>query len=160
MYHWSSPLDNFGPEECSLARKLCQRTGGHMLTTKIGSRLDQPVWPVAPGGLTGLWRCSRFGRSRPVWPVGLTGLTGPSRVRVQLEIFIDLDLVIWFLAGQVHPPYKYKGSRPIETFNRSKNISIHYFSIFLLPFRLSPNPSSSNLPSIVLPSSPWRLKAF
>ena len=31
-----SPLDNFDPEECSLARKLSQRTGGHMLTTKIG----------------------------------------------------------------------------------------------------------------------------
>ena len=65
MYHWSSPLDNFGPEECSLARKLCQRIGGHMLTTKIGrnwsDRYVQAVWPVdayvaglaRPTGLTG-----------------------------------------------------------------------------------------------------------
>jgi len=38
-----SPLDNFGSEEYSLARKLCQRTGGHMLTTKIGIRQYRPV---------------------------------------------------------------------------------------------------------------------
>ena len=144
MCYLSSALDNFGPEKCSLARKICQRTGGHMLTTKIGSRLDQPVWPVAPGGLTGLWRCSRSGRSRPVWPVGLTG---PSRVRVQLEIFIYLDLVIGFLAGQVHPPYKYKGPRPFEASNRSKyktNLLFHclYFYLSTLTF---PTPLSSVL---------------
>ena len=105
--------------------------GTRVLTTKIGSRLDQPVWPVAPGDLTGLWQCSRSGRSRLVWPVGLTGLTGPNRVRVQLEIFIDLDLVIGFLAGQVYPPYKYKGPRPIETSNRSKYINTLLFFIFI-----------------------------
>ena len=38
-----SPLDNFGSEECSLARKFYQRTGGHMLTTKIGIRQYRPV---------------------------------------------------------------------------------------------------------------------
>jgi len=73
-----------------------------------------------------------------VWPVWAfvanlaqpTGLTGPSRVWVQLEIFIDLDLVIRFLAGHVHPPYKYKGPQPIEASNWSKNTTIHYFSIF------------------------------
>ena len=29
-------LRQFWTEECSLARKLCQRTGGHMSMTKIG----------------------------------------------------------------------------------------------------------------------------
>ena len=38
-----STLDNFGLEECSLARKLYQRIGGHMLTTKIGIRQYRPV---------------------------------------------------------------------------------------------------------------------
>ena len=61
------------------------------------------------------------------------GLTGPSRVRVQLEIFIDLDLVIGFLAGQVHPPYKYKGPRPIEKSNRSKkHINTLLFFMFIV----------------------------
>ena len=68
--------------------------------------------------------------------MGLTGLTGPRGVRIQLEIFIDLDLLIGFLTGQVHPPYKYKGPRPIETSNRSKHINILLFVIlhyFCLP---------------------------
>ena len=92
-----------------------------VLTAKIGTnrsdRSDRAVSPV-----------------EALWPVrqGPTGLTGPDRVRVQLGFFIDLDLIIGFLAGQVHPPYKYKGSRPIETFNRSKNISIHYFSFMFI----------------------------
>ena len=86
-----------------------------------------------------------------------TGLTGPNRVRVQLEFFIDLDMVIGFLAGQVHPPYKYKGPQPIEASNRSKyktNLLFHclYFYLSTLAF---PTPLS-----IVLPSSPRRLKAF
>ena len=58
-------------------------------------------------------------------------LTGPSRVRVQLELFIDLDLLIAFLAGQVHAPYKYKGPRPIETSNRSKYINTLLFYLFI-----------------------------
>ena len=111
-----------------------------MLTTKIGKDQSdlyvQAVWPV------------------DVYVVGLarpTGLTGPSRVRVQLEIVIYLDLVIGFLAGQVHSPYKYKGSRPIKASNRSKykiNLLFHclYFYLSTLAF---PTPLSS-----VLPSSP------
>jgi hypothetical protein len=55
-------LINFDLEECSLARKLCQRTWGHMLTTKIGSRLDQPVWPVWPSGLTDLGAVASLAR--------------------------------------------------------------------------------------------------
>jgi hypothetical protein len=65
--------------------------------------------------------------------VGLTGLTGPRGVRIQLEIFIGLDLVIGFLAGQVHPPYKYKGPRPIEESNRSKT---HQYITFLYVYCL------------------------
>ena len=91
-----------------------------MLTTKIGKDQSdlyvQAVWPV------------------DVYVVGLarpTGLTGPSRVRVQLEIFIDLDLVIGFLVEQVHPPYKYKGPRPIEKSNRSKHINTLLFFMFI-----------------------------
>ena len=90
---------------------------------------------LAPTGLTERSDRSRYydlsGRDRPVWPVGPTGLTGPSRVRVQLGFFIDLDLVIGFLAGQVHPPYKYKGPRPIETYNRSKYINTLLFFMFI-----------------------------
>ena len=126
----------------------------YVLTTKIGSRLDQSVWSVAPGSLTGVWRCNWSGRSWPVWPLGQTG---PNRIRVQLEIFIDLDLVIGFLVGQVHPPYKYKGPRPIEASNRSKhktNLLFHclYFYLSILIFS---TPLSS-----VLPSSLRRLKTF
>ena len=51
----TSPLDNFGPEECSLARKLCQRTGGHMLTTKIGTT-------VGTGQTFSLNRSDQFGQ--------------------------------------------------------------------------------------------------
>ena len=51
------------------------------MTTKIGSRPDQPVCDAVAGlaqptGLTG----------------GFDGLTGQGRVVVQLEFFIDLDL--------------------------------------------------------------------
>ena len=49
-----------------------------------------------------------------------SGLTGPSGIQIQLGFLIDLDLIIGFLAGQVHPPYKYKGPRPIEASNQSK----------------------------------------
>ena len=84
-----------------------------LLTVKIGTnRSDRAVWRVEA-----LW---------PVWQ-GPTGLTGSGRVRVQLGFFIDLDLVIGFLTGQVHPPYKYKGPRPIETSNRSKYRTITTF---------------------------------
>ena len=76
-----------------------------------------------------------FRRSdRSTYVAGLarpTGLTGPSRVRVQLEIFIDLDFVIGFLAEQVHPPYKYKGPRPIDKSNRSKYINTLLFFMFI-----------------------------
>ena len=42
-----SPLDNFGSEECSLARKLCQRTGG--------AYVDNQNWhSTIPTGLTGM----------------------------------------------------------------------------------------------------------
>ena len=57
MHYSSSPLDNFGPEDYFLACKLCQKTGGHLLTTKIGTkpiRLGQAVRPVTLGGLTDL----------------------------------------------------------------------------------------------------------
>jgi len=53
---YSSPLDNFGPKEYFLARKLCQKTGGHMLMTKIGM--------TERTGLTGM--------HRPVRPVNVT----------------------------------------------------------------------------------------
>jgi len=45
---YSSPLDNFGPKEYFLARKLCQKIGGHMLMTKIGM--------TGRTGLTGMHR--------------------------------------------------------------------------------------------------------
>ena len=35
--------------------------GRNVLTTKIGSNLNRPVWPVCPGGLTGLGVCRRSG---------------------------------------------------------------------------------------------------
>ena len=95
-----------------------------VLTIKIGKdRSDwyvQVVWPVDVY-VVDLAR-----------PTSLTGMTGPSRVRVLLKIFIDLDLVIKFLAGQVHPPYKYKGSRPIEPSNRS-NTKYYYLFNFYCP---------------------------
>ena len=31
-------------------------------------------------------------------------------LETQLVIFIDLDLIIEFLVGQVHPPYKYRAT--------------------------------------------------
>ena len=61
--------------------------------------VDDQNWPIS---LTGVYRRSDqsgflvIGLARP------TGLTGQGRLRVQLMIFIDLDLVIGFLAGQVH----------------------------------------------------------
>jgi len=36
---------------------------GMVLMTKIGSSLDRPIWPVIPGGLTGLRWCSFSGRA-------------------------------------------------------------------------------------------------
>ena len=88
---------------------------------------------MAPTGLTERSdrsrHCGLSGRDRPVGP---TGLTGPGRVRVQLGFFIDLDLVIGFLAGQVHPPYKYKGSRPIIQPNRTNQIHLS-FIVFTFP---------------------------
>ena len=75
------------------------------------------------------------------------GLTGPRGVRVRLEIFIGLDLVIGFLVGQVHPPYKYKGPRPIEESNRSKTHQyITFFYVYCLYFYLQTlAPSNPNL---------------
>ena len=64
--------------------------------------------------------------------MSLSGLTSPSRIRVQLGFFIDLDLVIGFLVRQVHPPYKYKGSRPIEDIQSIKNQYNYYFLSSLL----------------------------
>ena len=53
-------------------------SAGHVLTAKIGTnRSDQSR------------HCGLSGRDRSVWSVGPTG---PSRVRVQLGFFIDLDL--------------------------------------------------------------------
>ena len=37
---------------------------------------------------------------------------------------MDLDLAIGFLAEQVHPPYKYKGSWPIEASTLLENLSL------------------------------------
>jgi hypothetical protein len=39
----SSPLGNLGLELCFLTHKLFQKTGGHMLTTKIGKVVILPV---------------------------------------------------------------------------------------------------------------------
>ena len=80
------------------------------------------------GGLTG-WG---FPVAGLIWP---TGLTGPSSIRVQLGILIDLDLVIGFLVGQVHPPYKYKGPRPIRVSNRS-NTNLFIFFTFYFPISI------------------------
>ena len=68
--------------------------------------------------------------------MGLTSLTGPRGVRVQLEIVLDLDLVIGFLAGQVHPPYKYKGhgrlrGKPNRTYQT--HLSFIVFTFYLYP---------------------------
>ena len=138
--------------------------GKQALPKKHGGICWQPK--LAPTGLTGLTERSDWsmhyglsGRDRPVWPVGPTGLTGLGRVRVQLGFFINLDLVIGFFAGQVHPPYKYKGPRPIETSNRSKYINTLIF-LCLLPLLLYLNPNSFQPFSDVLPLSPRLLKAF
>ena len=46
-------LRQFGPEECSLARKLCQRTKGHMLTIKIDNQIERPGYFVNKAGYSG-----------------------------------------------------------------------------------------------------------
>ena len=81
-------LDNFCPEECSLARKIWQRTGGAYIDGQNWQALVRPVDAYVaslaqPTGLTG--ESDRSDRSK--------------QVRVQLEIFIALNLVIGFLAG-------------------------------------------------------------
>ena len=85
MHCYLSPLDNFDSEEYFLESKLYQKIGGICWQPKL-----------APTSLTGPTErsdrsrhCGLSGRDRPVGPTGLTGLGG---VRVQLEIFIDLDL--------------------------------------------------------------------
>jgi len=90
----SSSWDNFGPEACFLACKHYQKTGGHMLTTKIA----RPVWPVPISGPTGR-TYFRSGKA----PTGLTGGSdrsdrsnwNPSTTRT----FCRFRYVIGFLTG-------------------------------------------------------------
>jgi hypothetical protein len=60
------------------------------------------------------------------------------------------------LRGKTSPPYKYKGSLPIEDHHPIDQIYLPLFVSYLLLLL----PNSSNLLLAILPSSPRRLKAF
>ena len=54
-------LRQFWSREVFFGTLALPKNRGHMLTTKIGSNLNRPVWPVYPGGLTCLDVCRRSG---------------------------------------------------------------------------------------------------
>ena len=124
-------------------KKIDHFTAVYMCRTKIGSNLNKPVWPVCPGGLTGLGVCRRSGmtnrsdRSR----------RSPSTIRV-LNRFRSVNRISCGVSLP-HPININGHGRLKEQPNRIYQKHIFYFFTFPLLFQ--------PLHDVFL-SSPWRLR--
>ena len=120
----------------NMVSKFYQKTGGHMLTAKIGTnRSDRVVWP---SGLTEQSdrsrHCGQSGR-------GLTGLTGgsdrsdrsrrnPTVIRV-LNRFRSINMI--FCGVSLPHPINIKCHGRLRISNRTKLIQSLYFILFSKP---------------------------